>query len=176
MKCFDLTILALIVITGLLTAPAHAQTQYPVVVYWVDMTPRPVRVHRAFDNGRRGWNQSGFTTKAFQDISNGVSGSGGSIAANQYVRWVALDPVKVMDLKYVMVAKSLPSELYTSFSQKANAFDTSRAAVLRRLIFELPTSMVGTRYQPPSPESIMAALDRVEKMTDEQVTSYWSNK
>jgi len=117
-------------------------------------------------------NQSGltpFTPSGVRESANGGSG---------YGRPVPLNEVSMMNLSFVVKAKSLPPNLYKKFSKAANSMrkDAARSAILRRLIYELPSKMEGTTYVPPTPESMMKVLNKVVHMTDEQVAAYWSTR
>ena len=86
-----------------------------------------------------------------------------------------LNELDLMNTSFIVKAKSLPPTLYASFSSVANSMrhDTARSAMLRRLIYELPSRMEGTRYIPPSPESMMQAMRKVVYSTDAQVQAFW---
>lgn len=103
-----------------------------------------------------------------------TSANGGS----GYTHRLAGTEIQLMNMSFVAKAQSLPPKLYKTFSTAANSMrkDTARSAILRRLIYELPSKMVGTTYVPPSPEAIMKTLVKVETMTDAQVAAYWRNR
>lgn len=139
----------------------------PNVVYVIDLTT-PVVV----DNCRRSrgcgvysptymkpFRPSGVTTP-----TNGGSGSVWRVVGNE---------VDKMNLSYVVRVKSLPPDLYNAFAKTANEFDTARGAMLRRLVCELPSSMDGNTYVPPSPKAMMQALRKVVYSTDAEVEAFW---
>lgn len=84
--------------------------------------------------------------------------------------------IQLMNWSFVVKAQSLPPELYKAFSKAANEMrkNPARSAMLRRLIYELPSRMEGTTYVPPSPNEIFGALRRVYYSTDAQVANFWA--
>ena len=104
--------------------------------------------------------------------------SGVVTSMNGTARPTAVNELTAMNMSFIVKAQSLPPTLYTSFSKVANDMrdDPARSAMLRRLIYELPSRMEGTQYIPPSPKSIMQAMRKVVYSTDAQVAAYWRSR
>jgi len=84
--------------------------------------------------------------------------------------------IQLMNWSFIVKVQSLPPHLYKAFSEAANEMrkNPARSAMLRRLIYELPSRMEGTTYVPPSPNEIFGALRRVYYSTDAQVANFWA--
>jgi hypothetical protein len=160
-KWYSIIMAAAVCLSGCLECDAQTRTYSSTTVIF--HTPMPT-VSRGVAGGPLG----AFTPSGVQTSANGGSGYG-------QARTVGTE-LHLMNLAYVTKAKSLPSTLYAEFSVKANAFGTKRGATLRRLIYELPSRMEGTKYVPPSPESIMACLERVENMSRKDLRKFWRNQ
>lgn len=94
----------------------------------------------------------------------------------RYTRPTQINELDSMNLSFVVKVQSLPPHLYKVFSKAVNAMPTKRSAMLRRLIYELPSRMEGTTYVPPSQDQIFEALRKVYYSTDAEVEAYWRNR
>lgn len=168
MKYFALALLLLLPSAAFAgqTRRYYAPPYQPNVVYVIDLTT-PAVVNGCRSRGCGVYSPTYVVPFSPSGVTTPMNGGSGSV-------WrVVGNEVDKMNLSYVVRVKSLPTDLYNAFAKTANEFDTARGAMLRRLVCELPSSMDGNTYVPPSPESMMQALRKVVYSTDADVEAFW---